>query len=155
MTFLKFGITSNHLANSFSSDLIPHVHGSSGGLILVTPLMLTVRWSIEVPTHLTLMIPLIFPIQSTVLNNVHLCSQLSWCTEIMHGQQTGGLKGSRLLRKQTKRFWYQRLYDFGLCGHILGQQISQARAQFVRSSVLLHKTFLWPRWFSHPKKADV
>ena len=25
-------------------------------------------------------------IQSTVLNNVHLCSQLSWCTEIMHGQ---------------------------------------------------------------------
>ena len=24
MTFLKFGITSNHLANGFSSDLIPH-----------------------------------------------------------------------------------------------------------------------------------
>ena len=31
MTFLKFGITSNHLANSFSSDLIPHLHGSGGG----------------------------------------------------------------------------------------------------------------------------
>ena len=93
MTFLKFGITSNHLANSFSSDLIPHLHGSGGGgvggglgPILVTPLMLTVRWSIEVSTHLTLMIPLILPIQSTVLNNVHLCNQLSWCTEIMHGQ---------------------------------------------------------------------
>ena len=28
MTFLKFGITSNHLANRFSSDLIPHLHGS-------------------------------------------------------------------------------------------------------------------------------
>ena len=28
MTFLKFGITSNHLANSFSSDLIPHLHGT-------------------------------------------------------------------------------------------------------------------------------
>ena len=96
MTFLKFGITSNRLANSFSSDLIPHLHGSGGGgggggglgLILVTPLMLTVRWSIEVFTHLTLMIPLMLPIQSTVLNNVHLCNQLSWCTEIhvMHGQ---------------------------------------------------------------------
>ena len=88
MTFLKFGVISSHLANSFSSDLIPHLHGSGreGGLILVTPLMLTVRWSIEVSTHLTLMIPLTFPIQSTVLNNVHLCSQLSWCTEIMHGQ---------------------------------------------------------------------
>ena len=96
MTFLKFGITSNHLANSFSSDLIPHRHGSEGGVgggggggwrvILVTPLMFTVRWSIEVSTHLTLMIPLIFLIQSTVLNNVHLCSQLSWRTEIMHGQ---------------------------------------------------------------------
>ena len=89
MTFLKFGITSNHLANSFSSDLIPHLHGSGGGgggLILVTPLMLTIGWSIEVSTHLILMIPLIFPIQSTVLNNVHLCSQLSWCTEVMHGQ---------------------------------------------------------------------
>ena len=32
MTFLKFGITSNHLANSFSSDLIPHRHGSEGGV---------------------------------------------------------------------------------------------------------------------------
>ena len=67
MTFLKFGIISNHLANSFSSDLIPHLHGSGrgwgGGLILVTPLMFTVRWSIEDSTHLTLMIPLIFPIQ--------------------------------------------------------------------------------------------
>ena len=69
MTFLKFGIISNHLANSFSSDLIPHLHGSGwgwgwgGGLILLTPLMFTVRWSIEVSTHLTLMIPLIFPIQ--------------------------------------------------------------------------------------------
>ena len=92
MTFLKFGITSNHLANSFSSDLISHRHGSGGGggrgwgVILVTSLMLTVRWSIEVSTHLTLLIPLIFPIQNTVLNNVHLYSQLSWCTEIMHGQ---------------------------------------------------------------------
>ena len=93
MTFLKFGITSNHLANSFSSDLISNRHGSGGGggrrgwgVILVTSLMLTVRWSIEVSTHLTLMIPLIFPIQSTVLNNVHPCSQVSWCTEIMHGQ---------------------------------------------------------------------
>ena len=115
MTFLKFGITSNHLANSFSSDLIPHLHGSGGGgggggglgPILFAPLMLTVRWSIEVSTHLTLMIPLILPIQSTVLNNVHLCNQLSWCTEIMHGQWTGCLKGSSLLRKYTKRFWHQ------------------------------------------------
>ena len=81
MTFLKFGITSNHLANSFSSDLIPHRQGGGGwGVILVTPLMLTVSWSIEVSMHLTLMITLIFPIQSTVLNNVHLCSKLSWCT---------------------------------------------------------------------------
>ena len=31
MTFLKFGITSNHLANSFSSDLIPYHHGGGGG----------------------------------------------------------------------------------------------------------------------------
>ena len=31
MTFLRFGITSNHLANNFSSDLIPHRHGSGGG----------------------------------------------------------------------------------------------------------------------------
>ena len=30
MTFLKFGITSNHLANSFSSDLIPHRQGGGG-----------------------------------------------------------------------------------------------------------------------------
>ena len=48
--------------------------------------MLTVRWSIEASTHLTLMIPLIFAIQCTVLNNVYLCRQLSWCTEIIHGQ---------------------------------------------------------------------
>ena len=49
MTFLKFGITSKHLANNFSSDPIPHRHGSGGGgggeggggLILATPLMLT------------------------------------------------------------------------------------------------------------------
>ena len=31
MTFLKFGIISNHLANSFSSDLIAHLHGSGVG----------------------------------------------------------------------------------------------------------------------------
>ena len=31
MTFLKFGITSNHLANSFSSDHISNRHGSGGG----------------------------------------------------------------------------------------------------------------------------
>ena len=31
MTFLKFGITSKHLANNFSSDPIPHRHGSGGG----------------------------------------------------------------------------------------------------------------------------
>ena len=35
MTFLKFGITSNYLANSFSSDLIPHLHGSGGGVVVV------------------------------------------------------------------------------------------------------------------------
>ena len=28
MTFPEFGIISNNLANSFSSDLIPHLHGS-------------------------------------------------------------------------------------------------------------------------------
>ena len=60
--------------------------GEGGGLILVIPLRLTVRWSIEASIHLTLMIPLILPIQSTVLNNVHLCRQLSSCIEIMHGQ---------------------------------------------------------------------
>ena len=26
------------------------------------------------------------PIPSTVPNNVHLCRQLSWCAEIIHGQ---------------------------------------------------------------------
>ena len=33
MTFPEFGIISNNLANSFSSDLIPHLHGrgSVGG----------------------------------------------------------------------------------------------------------------------------
>ena len=85
MTFLKFGITSNHLANSFSSDLIPHRHGGVGGDFSYT---FDAHSKVEHRgfKHLTLMIPLIFPIQSTVLNNVHLCSQLSWCTEIMHGQ---------------------------------------------------------------------
>ena len=39
MTFPEFGIISNNLANSFSSDLIPHLHGSGsvgggGGVFL-------------------------------------------------------------------------------------------------------------------------
>ena len=39
MTFPEFGIISNNLANSFSSDLIPHLHGSGsvggGGVFFV------------------------------------------------------------------------------------------------------------------------
>ena len=30
-TSLNYGIISNHLANSFSSDFIPHLHGSGVG----------------------------------------------------------------------------------------------------------------------------
>ena len=84
----SYGVTGCLLFTQITREEILHKHktitfdGWVVGLLLVTPLMLTVRWSIGVSTHLTLMIPLIFPIQSTVLNNVHLCSQPSWCTEI-------------------------------------------------------------------------
>ena len=95
MTFLKFGIISNHLAHSFSSDLIPHLHGSGwgwgGGGWADFSYTFDVHSKVEhrgfhaSDSYDSLDLPH-SKIQSTVLNNVHLCSQLSWCTEIMHGQ---------------------------------------------------------------------
>ena len=132
--------------------------GGGGGLILVIPLRLTVRWSIEASIHLTLMIPLILPIQSTVLNNVHLCRQLSSCIEIMHGQQTGGLKVLPFCaNRQNVPGIIDSLTPACVVRHKDNKSLKRRHGflnilhsllRDVKSSVLLHKAFLWPRCVS-------